>query len=100
MPKKATSKLIGTFWPDDTELIFNDAPCAAVVVHERMGFNDATVFGVIQICGCEDKAMPASAVLDEAEDGPTYLDASGARRLAALLLKAADHAEALAKQST
>jgi hypothetical protein len=104
MPKKSKEPkavLIGMFEPDGedcTIFSFSGPPSdhlGAVVVHKTMGFNSEYVTGVIEITSAEDRHFKLADILKADEGAPTSMNATGARKLAELLLKAAEVSEAM-----
>jgi hypothetical protein len=104
MPKKSKEPkavLIGMFEPDGddcTIFSFSGPPCdhlGAVVVHGLQGFNSEYVKGVIEITSAEDRHFKLADILEEDGGAPTSMNAAGARKLAELLLKAAEVSEAM-----
>ncbi len=87
------AKVIGITNPDEDEIVINDASHVAVLLHRKAIFNSTEVCNAIQICGCSGPGMSAAEIDDEMEGPPEWVDAQGARRLAALLIKAAEDAE-------
>lgn len=66
----------------------------AVVLHAKYTFNDTPIKNVIELKGLDYCPGTAKAILDEHSEAIEMMTASDARALAALLIKAADAAEA------
>lgn len=99
--KAPKAVLIGMFEPDggDCTIFSLSGPpsdhLGAVVVHKTMGFNSEHVTGAIEITSAEDRHFKLADILDADGGAPTFMNATGARKLAELLLKAAEVSEGM-----